>query len=213
VVVWPECFCLPCLSHGPLQRSFLSEYFKFETIYHVKIQVVLNILLFYFQSTLCGGIASILVTFWISMGKNFSKTLRRQPWLQMPPIDNCVSVMGNNSLPVTVDPLNNLITTQTLHPNTSNIAVTPTDEYIPYVRLSIPKYSHFRTDTWWEIIRQYLMVLNFYRWTGLIGLRNCVLYYISEDVFFPRVEDILDKCDTLYCIESYFLSRYEHKHS
>jgi hypothetical protein len=94
-----------------------------------------SIFLCYFQSTLCGGIASILVTFWISMGQNFSKTLRRQPWLEMPSNDNCVHITGNNSLPVTVDPLNNLTSTQTLLPNISSVADMPIEEYMPYVWL------------------------------------------------------------------------------
>jgi hypothetical protein len=67
------------------------------------------------------------------MGKKFSKTLRQQPWLEMPPNDKCIHIIGNNSLLVTADPLSNLTTTKTLLPNISNVATMPIEEYTPYL--------------------------------------------------------------------------------
>ncbi|XP_056006711.1 sodium/iodide cotransporter-like [Ostrea edulis] len=81
------------------------------------------------KSTLCGGIASIVVTFWISMGKNFSKTLRREPWLEMPPNDNCVHMVGNSSVPFNM--FNNSTSTQSFLSNVSSVAAIPTEDYIP----------------------------------------------------------------------------------
>ncbi|CAC5362972.1 SLC5A6 [Mytilus coruscus] len=41
------------------------------------------------QGALIGTTASVILSFWLSAGKNFSKTLQRTPWAPMPPTDQC----------------------------------------------------------------------------------------------------------------------------
>lgn len=41
-----------------------------------------------------GTIVAVILTFWLSAGKSFSKSLKKTPWVTMPPVDHCPSYLN-----------------------------------------------------------------------------------------------------------------------
>ena len=46
------------------------------------------------KGAMIGTIIAIILTFWLSAGKSFSKSLKKTPWATMPPVDNCPSYLN-----------------------------------------------------------------------------------------------------------------------
>jgi hypothetical protein len=59
--------------------------------------IYLYICKYVLQGAIIGSISSVILTFWLGVGKNFSKSLKKTPWATMPPVDNC-PVYGNSTL-------------------------------------------------------------------------------------------------------------------
>ncbi|KAK3095575.1 hypothetical protein FSP39_016251 [Pinctada imbricata] len=50
-----------------------------------------------------GGVTGVFFTFWLSMGSNFSRSLRKTPWLPLAPTDQCFPVVNDSLLMTTMN--------------------------------------------------------------------------------------------------------------
>ncbi|VDI30541.1 Hypothetical predicted protein, partial [Mytilus galloprovincialis] len=111
---------------------------------------------------LIGTTASVILSFWLSAGKNFSKTLQRTPWATMPPTDQCY-----------------------LFQNTSHfINYTITTEYTTYQTTeAIMDHQHEGLDKFYALS---------YQWVGVLGIFYMLVIGIVTSCIegLPKSKDI-----------------------
>ncbi|XP_071161108.1 sodium-dependent multivitamin transporter-like [Mytilus edulis] len=114
------------------------------------------------KGALIGTTASVILSFWLSAGKNFSKTLQRSPWATMPPTDQCY-----------------------LFQNTSHfINYTITTEYTTYQTTeAIMDHQHEGLDKFYALS---------YQWVGVLGILYMLVIGIITSCIegLPKSKDI-----------------------
>ncbi|XP_061171867.1 sodium-coupled monocarboxylate transporter 1-like [Saccostrea echinata] len=130
------------------------------------------------KTTICGGLVSTLVTFWISMAKNFSKTLPRQPWLEMPSNDNCVQTPGSEPVPMDTVAFGNYTTTADTFPSDVSSVSSVFHEYTPEGLEKLYSIS--------------------YMWLALIGIVICLVVGSLSALVLKKFSD--DKPDVRFML-------------
>ncbi|KAK3095118.1 hypothetical protein FSP39_010525 [Pinctada imbricata] len=100
------------------------------------------------KGTFVGGVTGVLFTFWLSIGSNFSKSLKKTPWLPLAPTDMCFAPSNDSLL---------LTTMNSSYFYTSPLSTNPTSTIMEDIVNSEPE----GLDKFYSLS---------YQWFGVVGI-------------------------------------------